>query len=324
MDKKLYKSVSSSAVKVKHTDDGSTVFEIVGVPYGGPAALGGKDFHGEKFVKEGNYGKNSKGEMVVNTIYAFYDHALNDLVGKDLLGYAKFVKDTDAGLIYEIEVEKGYRYQAMLLALAEKNLLFASSQPVQTAVDIDEETGIIKQWFPAEISLTTTPANPNAVAQVLKSFNIGYKMEDVVEEDKKKDELENIETDVEPDLSEEIKQAFEDAPTAEELTLVEVKSLVGELKTELASLKAENAKMAANVVGLGVELGKVNAGLKMFAQSVAKSLKSQVGDTLKALDKKSLVEQEIDNEVDGEDDATPNRPPVKSVIPASAPGMRSK
>lgn len=323
MDKKLFKSASSSAVRVKSTTDQSTIFEIVGVPYGGPSFLQGKDFHGEKFTKETNYGKNAQGTMVVDTIYAFYDHALNDLVGKDLLGYAKFIEDTDEGLIYEIEVDKAYRYRNMLLALAEKNLLGASSQPVQTAVDIDENTGIIKQWFPVEISLTPTPANPNAVAQVLKSFNMDYKMEDSVEEDMNKDTQET--TDVETDLSKEIEQAFEDAPTQEEITVTEIKALVVALQTELASIKAENAKSAANVVALGVEIGKINTGLKTFALSVAKSLKSQVTDTLKALDKKSQVETEIEQELDGDTETDTNRrPPVKSVIPVNAPGMRSK
>lgn len=327
MEKKLFKSVFIPSVKIKSSDSDKTVFEVVGIPYGGPEYLNGKDLHGERFTKNTDYGKDLQGNVVVNTIYAFYDHALNDVIGRDQIGYAKFFQETDEGQVWEIEVMRAYRYHDMLLALAQKNLLGASSQPVQTAVEIDYESGEIKRWYPAEISLTPTPANPNAVAQVMKSFNMEYKVEDVVEEElNKKPEDDKVEDQDTPelDLASEIEDAFADTPEGELLT--DVKSTlaalvadVAAIKTALNEAKEADTKTAANVVSLALEVGKINAGLKTFALQVAKTLKSDMKKVVVDLEKKSGVEADVEDEVDEEHRQTP---PVKSVIPQSAPGMR--
>lgn len=161
------------SVKILNQTEESTVFRAVGVPFGGPEWLGGKDLHNEFFDRtKTDLGKNSQGEVIVKEIYAYYDHALNDSIGMDRIGYAKFYQETDAGQIWDIEVQRAYRYHDMLLTLAQKGLLGASSQPVQTSVEIDWESGLIKQWHPVEISLTPSPANPNAVVDVVKSLGI--------------------------------------------------------------------------------------------------------------------------------------------------------
>ncbi len=321
MDKKLFKSVFCPTVRVKSSDSSKTVFEVVGVPYGGPEYLNGKDLHGERFTKSTDYGKDLNGNVVVDTIYAFYDHAMNDAIGKDQIGYAKFFQETDEGQLWEIEVMRAYRYHDMLLALAQKNLLGASSQPVQTAVEIDYETGDIKRWYPAEISLTPTPANPNAVAQVMKSFNMEYKLEDVVEEDKNKDtELENKqEEEVEKpadDLASEIENAFKDGEQEEVLDAKSVQAtldaMVKSLETLTAAVEEIKSTQAKSIKETALEITKVGAGVKALAFNIAKSKGAAV---------KTQLEQELEGEVDNEQEQQPRRP-VKSAIPANAPGMR--
>lgn len=161
------------SVKILNQTEESTTFRAVGVPFGGPEWLGGKDLHNEFFDRaKTDLGKDSKGEVIVKSIYAYYDHALNDSIGMDRIGYANFYQETDEGQIWDIEVQRAYRYHDMLLTLAQKGLLGASSQPVQTSVEIDWDSGLIKQWHPVEISLTPSPANPNAVVDVVKSLGI--------------------------------------------------------------------------------------------------------------------------------------------------------
>lgn len=339
MDKKLFKSYSPpSAVKIKSSDSNKTVFEVVGVPYGGPAFLGGSDLQGERFTKSTDFGRDLNGTFIVDTIYSFYDHALNDGIGKQQIGFAKFFQETDAGQLWNIEVSKAYQYHDFLVAMAQKNLLGASSQPVQTAVEIDED-GNIKRWPLAEISLTPTPANPSAVMQLMKSLNMDYKMEDVVEEDVKKPEVEEEvpptpETDELPELSDVIEDAFNTDSTVEPVvadaktlqTMMEdmkkMMDIVQAISTGMEEMKSERTDLVTNQKALAVEIGKINAGLKSFAVGVAKSLKTQVKQTIADLDKKSEVELEIEGEVEGEGEV--QRPPVKSVIPANAPGMNTK
>lgn len=337
MDKKLFKSIFIPSVKIKSSDSNKTVFEVVGVPYGGPDYLGGKDLQGERFTKNTDFGKDLNGEIVVKTIYAFYDHAMNESIGKEQIGFAKFFQETDMGQVWDIEVSRAYRYHDFLLALAQKNLLGASSQPVQTAVEIDYETGDIKRWPLAEISLTPTPANPNAVMQVMKSLNMDFKMEVVVEEDVKKPEVEEevpatTETEELPDLADVIEDAFQaegEEPVADAKSIKsmmedmqKMMDLVQAMCAGMEEMKSERKELVTNQKALAVEIGKINAGLKSFAVGVAKSLKTQVKQTIADLDKKSEVERELEGELEGEPEGL--RPPVKSVIPAGAPGMNTK
>lgn len=329
MDSKLFKSYSPpSAVKIKSSDSDKTVFEVMGVPYGGPAFLGGNDLQGERFTKSTDFGRDLSGKFVVDTIYSFYDHALNDGIGKQQIGFAKFFQETEQGQLWNIEVSKAYQYHDFIYAMAQANLLGASSQPVQTAVEIDDN-GEIKRWPLAEISLTPTPANPNAVMQLMKSLNMEFKMEVGMDEELNKDNAEetNPETEVDetPDLADVIESAFNETPADAELS--DVKSALAELVKSVTALTAVVAEIQTNVAksidnekNLAVEIGKINVGLKSFALGVAKSLKTQVKQTIADLDKKSGVELELEGEV--EDDKETLRPPVKSVIPANAPGSK--
>jgi hypothetical protein len=327
MKETLPRIFTPNAKIVKQTDD-ATTFRVVGIPYGGPDYLGGVDLQGERFDKSAtDYGKNENGEVVVDTIYAFYDHALNDRVGKKLLGYAKFYQDTDDGQLWDIEVRRAYRYHDMLAALAEKNLLGASSQPVQTAVEIDGATGLIKQWMPAEISLTTTPANPKAVAEVMKNFKL--EDEDLGEnQENTEEELPSLEELIGADNSGDIDELFNEGEADQEELVSE--GLSGEIKAVLdlvKALKAEVATLTALVTDnqaksveehrvLATGIANVNNGLKSFSTHVAAKLKIEaqvIADDLA---------RQTEEERDAEEDAR-NIRRTKSGVPAHAPGKRS-
>ena len=334
-------------VKVLSQTDTATVFRTVGVPFGGPEWLGGKDLHGEFFDNRTNLGKDAAGIVAVDRIYAYYSHALNDAVGKDLIGYAKFYQETDAGQIWDIEVQRAYRYHDMLLSMAQKDLLGASSQPVQTSVDIDFDSGWIKQWHPAEISLTPQPANPNALA-TLKEFNIDikeYEMKADGEEPEAAPEPDPVDpaadatdpdgtTDpaAEPTLEDEIEEIFDEAngegeaePEEGEAELEPVKSftmeeLMGLIVTAMEPIiiKAVNdsltptyATLDTKMTALGTEMINLKTGVRTFAVKVAAGLALKVNE-FNQTDPRSSDEQEAD----GLRKTSP--------IPAHAPGMNHR
>jgi hypothetical protein len=309
--------IISPSVKIVNKTDKATTFRVVGIPFGGPEFLDGKDLHGQYFDRaQTNYGKDADGNVIVKTIYAYYDHALNDRVGKDLIGFANYYAETDEGQVWDIEVMRAYRYHDMLLTLAEKNLLGASSQPVQTAVEIDWDSGLIKSWPPAEISLTPTPANPDAVVEVLKSFNLKFEETETEEEEEETPNLEDVVGDVSNDIDEMFNEEEEDSssediakavlPKIEEL-LTEIKKLTDSVNT-FATKNAEEHKTLVN------GMSKMTNGLKSFAGHVATRLKLNVEDVAKDLDKKS------EEELDAEDELRETSRRMKSGVPAHAPG----
>jgi hypothetical protein len=311
-------------VKIESQTDEATTFRVVGIPYGGPEWLDGKDLHNEKFDKTTDFGKNAAGEMVVKTIYAYYDHALNDSVGRDRIGYANFYQETDVGQIWDIEIQRAYRYHDMLLTMAQKGLLGASSQPVQTSVEIDYDTGLIKRWHPAEISLTPTPANPDAVVAIAKSF--GFIMKDGDLEDETDPAEGDVDEDDEGDEGDEVvdpAQAIDDLFNDEEgeegeeaavLDLVKALKPVSDAITQLTTSmqeivtrmdKQEIAQATANK-GLMIGVQQLKTAQVRFAEHVATRLKLNIPK----LDDRSDAEREAD------------RLHAISPIPENAPGKR--
>lgn len=327
---KLFRYITPARAKLISTNDDYTVLRTVGVPFGGPEYLQGKDLHGEYFDKQKtDLGKDSKGEVVVKTIYAYYHHGLHEKIGNELIGYAKFVGETDEGQIWDLEIRRAWQYHDMLLLLAEKGLLGASSQPVQTSVKIDYESGLIQRWHTAEISVTPTPANPNAVVEIYKSFNAPvdeYTKGLEMEEDTQVQTTAETVTESEPttqettDISQEITEIFEDANA--EQSVETTKTIKSFMETILAKLDAiETAQktlekaQADSVKSLNVELTTIKSGLKTFATHVAKAIKSDLG-----AEDMSEVERAAQREVDTNKRSTPA---ARKYIPANAPGRRN-
>ncbi len=323
MKGKFLPKIFSSSVQILKTDSTSTVFRVVGVPYGGPDYLQGKDLHGEFFSRNTDYGRKADGSFKVTQLLSFYDHALNPNIGDDPIGDAKFFAESDMGQVWDIEVMRAYRYHDMLLQMAEKNLLGASSQPVQTAVEINGNTGEIKKWYLAEISLTPTPANPLAVAEVLKSFNIEVKEAELENEDTTNVENGAEVTEPETDLEQEIEQEFEQAETE---TLGEIKALLVELKAVVDAVVTAQTSEKETSKELLKEIGAVKAGVKTFASNVAKRLNIRIQDVAKDLEMRSNAEIEADGadpkKNTDEEEETPRPVVVKSRVPAGAPGTK--
>ena len=340
--KKALPQIVSSNVKIHKKDENSTVFRVLGVPYYGPEYLGFKDLHGEFFSKATDFAfVEGKREPIVPVALSYYDHAYNDNVGTDPIGVAKFVEETDAGQIWDIEIMRAYRYLDMLELMASKNLLGASSQPIQTAVDIDWNTGWIKKWPVAEMSLTPTPANPDAVAEVVKSFGLPPKMEkknvdneeknqvDVVKEpttETTTTETPSAEATSTPSLENEINEMFETEEPVVELEtaktivelLTEVKSLSAQVKTLSETVAAMSTTVDAKFEAVTDGVTNVRTGLKALAQNVAKQVRFEVSDELDRKSKQSEVEREAEREVR----QTPSTPFKMSYLPDNAPGQR--
>ncbi len=347
MRKKSLPKLLSPNVKVVTKDDGSKVIRVVGIPYGGPEYLQGKDLHGEFFAPDTDYGRDpDTGELLVQEIYAFYDHALNENVGRDPIGRAKFYADTDAGQVWDIEILRAYRYQEMISMLAEKGLMFASSQPIQTSVEIDWSSGKILKWHPAEISLTLTPANPLAVGEVLKSFEfpnadeIVKALEQCATEEVAEDEAEQqpeaeTETEAEldvPSFSDEIEDIFGEtnAKNAEfdlKGAFESVEAAIAALTARVETVEAGQKSLATqeDVTNLRThlddtvktflagEMTQIKAGIRTFAERVAMQLKVAVKQEVEENLDKSDAEREAEQEV------ARNQSPSQ-YIPTHAPG----
>jgi len=328
MTKSLPRMFSPNSVIVK-SDDVSTIFRVTGIPYGGPEYLNGKDLHGQYFDRtQTDYGRNAAGEIEVRTLYSFYDHALNDNIGKDRLGFAKFYSESDQGQLWDIEVMRAYQYHDMLLTLAQKGLLGASSQPVQTSVEIDYDSGLIKAWHPAEISLTPTPANPDAVVQIVKSFDMALatKMEAAEaagQEEATEEELPTLE-EIVNGVESEIDDLFneenaEQVEPSEDLKTV-IQSLA-DIKTVLNALKSEQEAFQTKSIEehrtLATGIANTQNSLKSFAGHVATKLKMDVREIAQEQNRLSEQEEEAEEEV-----RLVKR--LNSGIPADAPGKAKK
>jgi len=123
-----------------------------------------KDLDGEYFTKNTFFG-------FANKLTLFYDHALNNEVGKIPIGYVEIEQKEDGvyakGQInenivkdfFKDELEKAKYYLQYIRELGIKGILGFSSGAVGHTKRRNED-GEIKQWILGELSLTPTPADP--------------------------------------------------------------------------------------------------------------------------------------------------------------------
>lgn len=331
MSKVKVPRIVSPAVKLLQKDDEKVTFQVIGVPYYGPKYLDGKDFHGEFFSKTTDYARDDDGTPMIKTVYAYYDHALNDNVGKSPIGFAKFVEETDAGQIWNIEILRAYRYRDMLDALevmASKGLLGASSQPIQTSVEVDWDSGHIKSWHVAEISLTPTPANPAAVAEVLKRFNI-----EVNEMGKQKTEgdnalenpsdvenpTENVTTGESDNDIDKLFEGLDNDPNIEANKSINalfdmVKALDAKVDGLVSSVSQHDDKIKTAVD----VIARTNANVQALGVNIVKRLKTELSEE----DRRGISNPQREAEEEVLDNRTKsNRNNVTSLFPDDAPGV---
>lgn len=141
---------------VKFAEGSDTLIEGLAIPFGGPFA--GKDFHGERFVPETD---------IVPDLYPHgrpivYHHGVNKDMGLVVQGRQTEHEVRDEGIWAKGELDKSARYHATVAKMIREGKLFFSSgawpHMVKTRAD-----GTIERWPWSELSLTPTPANPDAV-----------------------------------------------------------------------------------------------------------------------------------------------------------------
>ena len=278
--------------------------------------------------------KELRGAMEVPV---FWDHGLG-VLGTKRLGKAVPVRVTAEGIEYLIEVEKkrAQEYQAMIDELQNEGWLGLSSQTLPSFANFDWWTGEIESWYPAEMTLTVTPAEhrTRGVEQVRSLFR-KYGIEVNMGKDKKTAEEEILEEENQPEevaLSEEVDAIFDGLSAdlqGEEEMVVQNEALsfvvrsLNELATELRDIRTELAKKANTE-----DVQHANEQYVAAVQSMAKGLK----DVLQPLVRTSaanLVRESSDAELDalrGFDQQppapkTPARRGSMYSLPVHAPGQ---
>ncbi len=154
--------MTDTEMAVKFADGSDHIIEGIGIPYGGTFA--GKDIQGESFTKTTDFCIDWFEKRPL-----LYDHALNGTIKTYKVGDV-FHADAehDDGVFVKAELNKRGRYYKIVSQLIEQGALGFSSGAVPYLVQQDAQKNITRwPWF--ELSLTTTPANPDAVVYAVKA-----------------------------------------------------------------------------------------------------------------------------------------------------------
>jgi len=156
---------------VKFAEGSDSIIEGYGIPFGGPAYLGGKDFHGESFGPDTDLAL----EWFPNEGRPFlFHHGLDDELKASVVGRQISRTVTDAGHWVQVQLDKRSQYWDRIKQLVDADGLSFSSGAIPHLVKTDKD-GSIKSWPWVELSGTPTPANPDAVA------SYAVKAEDAIE-----------------------------------------------------------------------------------------------------------------------------------------------
>lgn len=153
-----------NTMAVKFVDGSDNIIEGIGIPFGGP--FGGKDIDGERFTSDTDFALDWDISRPV-----FYNHMLDDEIGRKQIGKVLDHRVTDDGVWVRAQLDKRTRYYTLVKELIDQDALGFSSGAwphlVKTA-----ENGDIIQWPWWEMSLTPTPANPQAVVYSIKATDV--------------------------------------------------------------------------------------------------------------------------------------------------------
>lgn len=150
---------------VKFVEGSDSIIEGLGIPFGGPAYLGGKDLHGETFGPDTDLALDwfpNEGRPFL------YGHGLDPEIKATVVGRQISRTLTKAGHWVQVQLDKRSRYMADIAALIEAEALSFSSGAMPHLVKTTDE-GRIKTWPWIELSGTPTPANPDAAVYAVKS-----------------------------------------------------------------------------------------------------------------------------------------------------------
>jgi len=145
-------------LSVKFVEGNPDLIEGWLAPFGGPAALGGKDLQGEFFSAKTDWALEWFGDWQRPLLY---QHGLDDAIKIEVVGRIK-VEKRAKGLWMQAQLDAAHEYHDEIASLVAAKALGASSGSLAHLVQRASKTGEILRWPLIEGSLTPTPANPDA------------------------------------------------------------------------------------------------------------------------------------------------------------------
>ena len=148
---------------IKFAEGTDNIIEGLAIPFGGPKA--GKDLHGESFGPDTDLALEwfpEEGRPVI------YHHGLDEGMKTALVGRQIAREIVDAGHWVKVQLDKRNRYFDAISQMVKDGALSFSSGSLGHLVKVEKE-GAIKAWPWVELSLTPTPANPDAAVYAVKA-----------------------------------------------------------------------------------------------------------------------------------------------------------
>jgi cation transport regulator ChaB len=149
---------------VKFAEGTDNIIEGLAIPFGGPFA--GKDIQGEAFGPDTDLALEwfpEEGRPVI------YHHGLDEGMKTALAGRQIARELRDVGHWVKVQLDKRNRYFEQISKMVNDGLLSFSSGSLGHLVEVEQESGKIKAWPWVELSLTPTPANPDAAVYAVKA-----------------------------------------------------------------------------------------------------------------------------------------------------------
>lgn len=148
---------------IKFAEGTDNIIEGLAIPFGGPVA--GKDLQGEAFGPDTDLALEwfpEEGRPVI------FDHGLDEGMKTALVGRQIERAAQDVGHWVKVQLDKRNRYFEQISQMVKDGALSFSSGSLGHLVKTDSD-GSIKSWPWVELSLTPTPANPDAAVYAVKS-----------------------------------------------------------------------------------------------------------------------------------------------------------
>lgn len=144
---------------VKSVGDG--LIEGLAIPFGG------RDLEGETFTKSTDFCLDW-----FDTRPLLYHHGEDEAIKSAVVGRVAGFEITDEGIWAKAQLDKHNRYRKVIEGLVAEGALSFSSGAMPNLVLPRKKGGEITRWPWVELSLTPTPANPNAVVYAVKSSDL--------------------------------------------------------------------------------------------------------------------------------------------------------
>jgi HK97 family phage major capsid protein len=225
------------AKALKMADDDEWAIEGIAIPFHGPVP-GDLDFDKEKFTKDTDFRMDwfPEGRPML------YHHGHDKTMGIDAVGRQATQKLTEAGVWVRAQIDRANAYANEIRELVKAGKLFFSSGALAHLVR--KTNGVIKVWPWVELSLTTDPINPYAVAMpaAMKSFKAaGLRFDIPAEAEQSQGELERApDSKADADKKTATKGWLEMEAT--ELKGVMTEAVVAAFKAQADAAAAEKAK----------------------------------------------------------------------------------